>query len=409
MQLTCYRIEPSHWLYRLMSVCALCLAFCLPISISVYSIGLRLLVVFAFFILNFKDYCRQVFMNPLTGFILAFFCVLLLGQTYSHNVQYGWVDLHRYSKLICLPLLMPLFMNEKLRSKMIDAFVLGVSVVVLLTYLKVLHLYDFSPGALPGVGFTNHIDTSFVVALACFFVFRAIDWSQKQTYWRIAVFVFLTFYLFFINDGRMGYAVFMGLACLYCLQTFRLYYAAIALISCLLFLLIVYYFSLPVHAVVNKGFQDFMQTWQGHDNVGSIGVRLTFWRNSIALFKEAPWFGYGTGSYGHIYQAKQFWINSDVGDMRTGDNDYLFVLVQFGLVGLIIYLSLFVLMAYMTQQLDKPLRYFAQGNLLAIMIAQVFNAALYCSMIGTTFVVFSAVLLAAYLDRKGRSHADQFT
>src|SRR3990167_1416925 len=259
VQLTCYRIEPSHWLYRLMSVCALCLAFCLPISISVYSIGLRLLVVFAFFILNFKDYCRQVFMNPLTGFILAFFCVLLLGQTYSHNVQYGWVDLHRYSKLICLPLLMPLFMNEKLRSKMIDAFVLGVSVVVLLTYLKVLHLYDYSPGALPGVGFTNHIDTSFVVALACFFVFRAIDWSQKQTYWRIAVFVFLTFYLFFINDGRMGYAVFMGLACLYCLQTFRLYYAAIAVVICLLFFFSMYYFFFPVHAVVNKGFQDFMQ------------------------------------------------------------------------------------------------------------------------------------------------------
>lgn len=403
MQLTYHRIETQHWLYRIMSLLALIIAFALPISISVYSIGLRVLVLFAFLVINIKDLGQQLYRNPLTWTLFSFLSVLVIWQFFSIDPAYGKVDLHRYSKFWCLPFVMPLFLHAKLRKQMVDVFILGVSFVVVMVYLKALGFVHFRIGYEPASGFATHIETSFAVALASYFTLLTIDWRKKTTYWRLALFAFLVAYLFGMNTGRMGYAVFLGLISLYCWQQLPRRYFLLAIAGLCLVVVGVYFLSPIFHRMVNLIFEGIRQTHAGNRNYASIGTRLTFWHASWQLFKEAPWFGHGTGSFKNIYDVSRFGMpsgNYTLDSIRSPDCDYWFVLVQFGVVGMLCYLSTFVAMFFMTRQLPRSERYFAEGILVAALLAQLFNSALYRSMIGTICVIFIAVFYAECLRQK---------
>ena len=76
-------------------------------------------------------------------------------------------------------------------------------------------------------------------------------------------------------------------------------------------------------------------------NLGSVGKRLHFNQYSFEIFKEKPLYGYGTGSFENqwIEYAKD---KNHVQNIVTNPHsNHMLILVQFGLLGLVVYLNMF--------------------------------------------------------------------
>jgi O-antigen ligase len=123
----------------------------------------------------------------------------------------------------------------------------------------------------------------------------------------------------------------------------------------------------------------------------STGLRLEFYRNSLRLLKEHPWIGTGTGSFAQDYlavtQDKQF-------ATRNPHNEYLNIAIQFGLLGLVILLGMFVVHWWTSFRLQGLRQYFAQAVLLSIVVGSLFNSWLMDVTQGCFYVFLTALLFA---------------
>lgn len=102
----------------------------------------------------------------------------------------------------------------------------------------------------------------------------------------------------------------------------------------------------------------------------SVGLRLEFSHNSFELLKKHPWLGTGTGSFAQDYLSvsphKQF-------ATQNPHNEYLNIAVQFGLLGIVILLTLFFVHAWASFRLQGLHQYFAQAVLVCIAVGSLFN------------------------------------
>ena len=74
----------------------------------------------------------------------------------------------------------------------------------------------------------------------------------------------------------------------------------------------------------------------------SIGTRVCLIKNTWNLIKQKPIFGHGTGSFTDIFSSINDETNRIVSNKhKTPHNNYLFIGMELGLIGLLIFLSIF--------------------------------------------------------------------
>ena len=69
----------------------------------------------------------------------------------------------------------------------------------------------------------------------------------------------------------------------------------------------------------------------------SIGKRYLYAKNSLDLIKEKPLFGFGSNQFKEVYQSRF----QELKIVNHPHNNFLFVLVELGIVGLILLLNIF--------------------------------------------------------------------
>jgi O-antigen ligase len=95
----------------------------------------------------------------------------------------------------------------------------------------------------------------------------------------------------------------------------------------------------------------------------SFGNRFKLWKAGFHAFERQPMTGYGTGGFVRA-------ISSELGaDSRVAHNTYLSVLVEQGIVGLTLYLMMFVAVYWSIRRLPKLERRFAMTLLATLAIA----------------------------------------
>ena len=82
--------------------------------------------------------------------------------------------------------------------------------------------------------------------------------------------------------------------------------------------------------------------------------------------------------------------------LRTPHNEYLMILVEFGVVGLISILLFFYCQFRQSFRLGE-LSFFAQGLILAFMISSFYNAFLYSAVTGHFYVFFIALFFGSVI------------
>lgn len=95
---------------------------------------------------------------------------------------------------------------------------------------------------------------------------------------------------------------------------------------------------------------------------------------SLRLIADHPWIGVGTGGYATAYSAL---IPTDNEVTKNPHNQYLLTTTQFGLIGGVTLLMLFIVLWRSTNTMSLVQRLQARGFLIAYLIGNLFNSFLY--------------------------------
>ncbi len=122
--------------------------------------------------------------------------------------------------------------------------------------------------------------------------------------------------------------------------------------------------------------------------------RLEFYHNTLALIRDHPILGVGTGGFVHAYADRV--QGTAMQPTRNPHNQYLLTTAEVGVVGLALLLLLFAQQWRCAARLpDERSRTLARGLVLTIMVGSLFNSLLIDHVESLLFAWLSGLLFAA--------------
>jgi O-antigen ligase len=384
---------PNNLLDRSIQYLLVLTGFFIPLSITATDVGMALLAVFGLFSGRFVREFDHIKKNPVVWCALWFVLLVILAMSWSIA---PWGErlsaLHKYAKLLYIPFLLAVCTDAKWRDRAILAFLLGVLITVILSYLKAWTGLPIGSNPNPAFIFYTHIETGFLVAFGAYLL-ALLAWKTPR--WRIAyviLIILFSYQEFFINDGRTGWVAYLLLLVLFAIQKGGWKGMLLGIGGMAILLSTLFYTSRTFEKILTESTQEIVQYQQGYGQT-SLGYRLSFNTLSWRLIKQAPILGYGTGSF--KMAAKQLGGVTGWRLIKTPHNEYLMVAVEFGVVGLLSLLLLFAVQWIISFRLGD-MQHFAQGLLLVFMVSSLYNAFLYLSVSGHFFVFFTALFFGQY-------------
>ena len=174
-------------------------------------------------------------------------------------------------------------------------------------------------------------------ALVCFYLL-----IEKKTKYPITIFLGILIYSWsiFWEAGRAGHLVFILFFLVYSLYYIKkkptIILGLLAFLSTLL--IVAYNLSHPFKVRVDEGLETVFN--KGKRPGMQKDIRYVFVQESLNYIQEKPILGYGTGSFGTIFK-KEVKTGHHFYTHTTPHNNYLYVLFELGLVGLVLFLSIF--------------------------------------------------------------------
>ena len=379
------------------------LGFSIPISTALGSIiGICLLV---FWVLGagYRKKWEVVRGNPVALLSLAMFGLLILGGFYGNA---SWDEvlryLGKYSHLLLIPLLIPLFQDAQMRRNGLRAFFLAMIATLVLSYLV-------SFGVVPGGGyikgsenhgivFRSYITHNLLVAFSAF-GFATLARLTESLHWRalwIVLAVVAVYNVLFMVKGRTGYLV-LGVLFVYFFVDWLRWRGLVIAVACASLLVVsAFQFSDVFHARLTETAADFYK-WRSEEvreeRGRGLGLRLAWYQNSLAIIRDSPVFGVGTGGFERALAEKV----KHSGILVTGNphSEYLLITVQLGLVGLALLLYLFYTQLRLANYLPGLFeRNLARGLLLTVMTTCLVNSSLLDHGEGMFYAWMSGLLFA---------------
>jgi len=305
-----------------------------------------------------------------------------------------------YRVLLYLPIVIYLCENRRNAPKYIlNSFLAGSLVALLAAYLL-----EF--GILPNeLGYEPHYHSllsptphSGFMALFIFILLSKILNNEKNALYGIPIILLAFYNLFFQAGSAMGMVIFvalMGLLALHCFSIKKIVVICLALgiLSASL------YYSSPK---VNHEVDEIVETLQNYE-IGSgtmrnnVSLRLDWYLSCYLLIKEKPLMGYGTGSFEQVHN--EFIKGTKIEPRKSPHNEYLFSGVQFGIPGIILFVSLLFAPFWASFQFKDQEKLILQGIVLFFAIGSIFENWLIGSYTGKFYMIVIAGLLTSQQKR----------
>jgi hypothetical protein len=385
------------------------LGFSIPISTSADDILIGVAIFLWILSNSYRERFSNMRDNPVALWAIVVFGMYLLGITYTTAGRKDILAaLSKSAYLLLIPLLMAFFRDKKVRELAIGGFLAASGLVLVLSYLIGFSLLpplkSMSTPENPFV-FKLHITHSFLMAFAAFlFALRARESSTAlhRVLWSVPC-LLAVYNVFFMIPSRTGQLVMLVFIVYFFFGYFR--WRGL-LISALIFLVIVGAGLMTSSGSWYRGYERLVReyrAWEpGRAQIAeSTKLRLDFYMHSTGIFLENPLLGVGTGGFAKAYAAKA----GPSAPVYTDNphNEYLLVAVQFGLVGLGIWLFLFYREWVLAAKLPSPVdRAVARGLVLAILSASMVSSTLFDHTERVFFVWLSAMLFASLSGASGK-------
>ena len=361
--------------------------FFIPLSTSIMGISAILAVLFWILSGRILKLPKLLTISPVSSISLALFLLFLIGVFYSPaNYQEAFDVLKKYRELLYIPVVISLMKgNRKGIQAAQDCFVAGCIVLLLISYGM---SFALIPSERYGSSITYHITHSFfMVTLAFWSAHYTIDSKQYRYFWA-AILLATVYNMAFICPGRTGMFIFILLMLLFISQRLSWKKQVIGLFIICSLLTGTYLASVNVSSRLNTAWEEMVNYKKGEAK-SSLGMRLDWYNNCLDLMREKPIFGHGTGSFASVQKI----IVKDRQTVQTNNphNEYLFIGVQLGLVGLTFFLLLFIVQWLQSYNLPPKARWLAQGVIISMASGCVMNSFLFDSHQGHFFAFLSGL------------------
>ena len=378
------RIE-SVGLYSLIASC-----FFIPFSSSLMGATTILALICWVVSGKVKELPQLLLTNKLTLLASALFLLLVAGVFYSPAETGDALSaLKKYRELILFVMAVSYLHNEENKAILAEkTFAAGSILLLSISYSM---YFGLVPTEKFGYSTVYHITHSFFMAILAFWALQKTIASAKFRLFWCFIFITTCINLFYIAPGRTGMLVFIVLTILTIFQHLSLKKALIGMLLCGgaigAILISSENFSTRLQQAVVE-----IENYQPGSSRTSLGMRFDWWHNSIALIKERPLLGHGTGSF----EDEQKRLIKGTKTMKSDNphNEYLLLGVQVGLVGVALYLSLLGGLFGASYEKKKPYNFLLQGVVLAMFCGCLMNSFLFDSHQGHFFAILSAILIS---------------
>jgi len=363
--------------------------FFTPLSTSLLSIFSLLAVGTWLLSGGLTDLPRVLRDHPPTIFALLLFSFMCIAMVYSPAEPVQALDtIRKYRELLFLPVIISLLSISSSYPEMAEnSFVTGCIVLMLISYGIA---FNIIPGQRYGHSIVFHITHNFFMAILAFWALhRSVD-SQQYRYLWIFIFLAATVNIFYVAPGRTGMLVFLCLMFLFLYQRLSILKLIIGVVLLIGTVFLTYYSSDNFSSRIDEGILE-IQNYKSGESRTSIGQRFDWWKTSAILIKEKPILGHGPGSFPIVHQ--QLTENSAITQTDNPHNEFLFLTVQFGLLGLLLFGALVLAQLIGYRHIPERKRWLLQGVILALLSGSLINSLLFDSQQGHFYLFMSAVLM----------------
>lgn len=385
---------------------AIGLGFTIPISVALDNVLLA--IVLAGYLLGgaYREKWRVIRDNPVTLAALCLYALLIAGTAYGErNPGDAATYLVKYLDLLFIPVFAFLLRDAAARRHAIHAFAVSLALVLGLSYLIKVGLVPSTSWLLGNPDYpvvlkqrlTHNILMAYGAFLFTHLAVTATTRNVRMLWSALAVLALVN--VVFMIQGATGYLV-LGTLVLYLGFGWRswrglAFAAGVVAIATAVLALVPGSFHQKVTTIASE-----VSQWRpGQADTTSAGLRLEFYRNSLAIVREHPLLGVGTGGFPRAY-AEQV-RGTGMTEARNPHNEYLLIAVQTGFVGLALLLHLFWQQWRLATRLATPLETrLARGLVLTIAVGCLFNSLLLDHTEGLLFAWLTGLLYAGY-NQKG--------
>ncbi len=358
---------------------------------------LALLLLTFLFERRYKERFLRLKDNPFVYLVILFVAMHVVGVLWSENMTMAGETLSRVKKLMYIPFLM-MFIKREHILYYLQGFILGMMLSEILTYLvwlDILPLFMHATSEMPAPLMKHTYYTPYVAMASALLLYFLLYKKHKTGLQKIITVFFLSTMLLnlFIAGGRGGqvgfFVLFFVLMLYYFKEKLLKGIVLFSVISTIL-LSLAYQFIPLFESRADKAVHEVIHFTPGEQTT-SLGIRLALNKNYFEVFKENPWVGVGTGDYMDAYE-KVNTTSKYKTHMMHPHNMYLLIFVQFGLVGGIIFLALFVYQLFYGFKIKDDLQVLRIAFPLFFLAIMPVNWYLYTFHTMLLFMFFSVIL-----------------
>jgi len=326
-------------------------AFTLPLSRAAISFFALFLPFLWLLEGEFKTKYQQIKSNKVLLSIMAFSLLTLVSILWSTNIEVALKHIRLNSYFFVIFVIATSIKKEQVQN-IISSFLLGMFISEVIAYGVFFELWTFKHATVQNPSpFMMHIDYSVFMAFTSILLLNKIFASRYELKEKL---VFLLFFLtvsgnLFLAIGRTGQAAFIVAVFVMSIIHYRVSIKSILASFLVLFVIFAsaYSFSDTFRVRANVGVQD-IKGIAKMDLNSSWGIRIAYYITSYDIIEHNPLVGVGSGDYRDetikvLKDKKYDFLSLSTREFMAGHhphNQYLLILLQMGLVGLIIFLYL---------------------------------------------------------------------
>jgi O-antigen ligase len=319
----------------------------IPTSIAITNLIIGFLAIF--WILE-RDFKVKFDIIKSSQWMLAIFALIglyVLGMFWGdQHLNADW-QFQRLALLLIFPILMTMHLNQQTIKRaafafLATAFISAVTAIainnnIILALSEYLSFIDPSWRNSAFITYNYH---NVILALATTLSYLLIEKKSKYTY-LLLLFIAVYSISIFTERGRAGQVIF-NLSLVF----YIIFYNRKKLIRLFTLLVLLFSFQFAIYSSTNVYKDRFDALSNIIQNNGDRGmgkpddIRYIFVKESLKRIKEKPIFGYGTGSFGTIFY-EEVKSGHKFDRHTTPHNQYLYVLFELGIIGLVLLLLIF--------------------------------------------------------------------
>ena len=340
---------------KIVNILAVIYLFSLTVSYKIS--GTLIYIILFIFLLNPKvgTYLKNSLKNSFVQAGLLYLAVILIWFIGTHDLSFAITQL-KINKFYLLPILFFAFIRAEYFKYYVLAFILGAIVNFVWTYLMFFNIIDNHYSNL----IINQSEHAFLIFLTIISLFyRLVKYEDKLVYKILIIFIILLLSsnVFLLKKTQIvSYMIVLFVAFIYLYRKDIVKILIFSLTFLSIFLIGINFLFPTVKYQLLHELDGVQKAIQKQDFTNSMSARLGVAYYSLQVIEDSPIFGYGTGD--HAYEVKKAINNSElknidsksydilIGTLITGKhvtlhNTFLQVLVQYGIIGLLIFLNIF--------------------------------------------------------------------